>query len=102
MSKKTQEIVRLSAISRKLMRDGRVGKSAAAKRVKVEGETAPRYKLGDKAWLILNNKPTNITVKAIMLSDLGFIYSETPFQAQMEWIYERTLFATKEELIASL
>lgn len=64
-----------------------------------------KYDLGQEVWFMHNNIPTCMPIINIAISVCGIKHTITQyvFQADEEiWLTEHKLFATKEELIASL
>lgn len=64
----------------------------------------PKYQIGDKVWVIDNNKIGETVITAIGLVKNEFRYSFCQLEGSAVSLYcpEERLFATKEDLIASL
>ena len=66
-----------------------------------------KYNIGDKVWVIVNNKPTELLINSIeiFIHDMGQYrigYSIWYVDKKNEGFEETQVFPTKEELLKSL
>lgn len=64
-----------------------------------------RFNVGDAVWFMQNNKPDTSKVIAIKVEanrSITAVHCVIDYYGVEESMYEKYLFATKEELIASL
>lgn len=61
--------------------------------------TKPKYQVGDKMWIMEDNKPLLKEIKGIYLS-YGYSFADKP--KEYGWVQEVKIFETKEDLLKSL